>query len=365
MPSIERIDLTEAAAAQIITREQEGRLWDFLDARVRGRPLARGQDPGPRFNFTHVLYYLGGMLAIGAMSLFMTLGWESFGGWGIFFISLLYAGIAFKLAGRFEAHGHAIPMGIMAALIVVLVPLATWGLQHALGFWVDARHAQHYRQYHVFIDWRWITLELATLLAGVLMLYRYRAPFLLMPIAVTLWYMSMDLVLLLIPHDARPWGESEWLLRKWFSVAFGAVVVLVGLLVDLRSRFTKDYAFWLYLFRLLAFWGGLTSLGSAQLSGKLVYLAINVALILVGAVLLRRTFTVFGAVGLAIVLSDLSWRYFRDSWSFPIALTAIGIAIIYVGIWWNRNEQRIAAALRQRLPHDLRELIASRRLAAG
>lgn len=362
MPRIERSHLDEASAARIITREQADRLWAFLVERAAA-PAAR--DHGPRFTFTNVLYYLGGMLAIGAMSLFMTLGWEGFGGWGVFFIALLYIGVALLLARRFERQNLAIPMGIMAALAVVLVPLAVWGLQHALGFWADARQAEHYRQYHHVIDWRWVTLELATLLAGVLMLYRWQAPFLLMPVAATLWYMSMDLALLLLPPDAKPWSESEWLFRKWFSVAFGLVTVLIAFWVDLRSRHTKDYAFWLYLFGLLAFWGGLSALGSDRLAGKLVYLAINLGLVLIGAVLVRRAFTVFGAIGVAIVLADISWRYFKDSWLFPLSLTAIGLAIIYAGIWWSRNEARLARGLHARLPADLRELIASRRAILG
>lgn len=358
---VEREHLADAAAAGIITAEQSVRLWGFLLERVpkRARP-----EHGPRFTFTNVLYYLGGLLAIGAMSVFMTLGWETFGGWGIFFIALLYTGIALKLAGRFEAQGLAIPMGILATLVVVLVPLATWGLQHALGYWIDGAHAKAYREFHIFIDWRWTILEFATLFAGVLMLYRYRAPFLLMPVAVVLWYLSMDLVMLVLPPDLLPWSPSEWLLRKWFSLAFGLIVVLVAFWVDLRSRFSGDYAFWLYLFGLLAFWGGLTALGSGQLSGKFVYLASNLTLVLVGAVLVRRTFTVFGALGLAIALGDLSWHFFRSSWLFPLALTAIGVGVIFLGIWWSRNEAGLAARLRAVLPLDLRELIESRRAPA-
>ena len=95
-----------------------------------------------------------------------------------------------------------------------------------------------YRDYHVFIDWRWITLRLTTLAAAAVMLYRYKAPFLLMPVAVTLWYMSMDLVMLLLPPDV-PSSASAWLFRKWFSVAFGAAMVLFAFWVDLRSRLTR------------------------------------------------------------------------------------------------------------------------------
>ena len=356
MLKIEREHLALAARAGIIDTAQEAPLWQFLSERAQAQ-----RDAGPRFTFTNVLYYLGGMIAIGAMSVFMTLGWEAFGGWGILFIALLYMGVAFKLADRFEAQGLLIPMGIMAALIVTLVPLATWGLQHALGYWADGAHAQNYRQFHIFIDWRWTTLEFATLFAGALMLYRYKAPFLLMPVAVVLWYMSMDLVMLLLPPDVRPWSESEWLFRKWFAVTFGLILLLGAFWVDLRSRLTRDYAFWLYLFGLLTFWCGLTSLGSGALAGKLIYLVINLMLILAGAVLGRRTFTVFGALGVVTVLGDLSWGLFRNSWMFPLALTLIGLAIIYLGIWWSRKEAHLATRLRAVLPADLRELIESRR----
>lgn len=350
-----RLSQLDAAAARgLIDRAQVAPLWDFLAQQAAG-----AVDDRPRFTFTHVLYYLGGMLAIGAMSVFMTLGWTSFGGWGVFFIALLYAGVAWKLAQRFESQGLPIPMGIMATLIVVLVPLATWAVQHALGLWPPAG-AQSYRAYHAVIDWRWLTLELVTLAAGAALLYRWRAPFMLMPIAVTLWYMSMDLAMLILGADVTPWSDSAWTFRKWFSVAFGAAMVLFALLVDLRNRSTRDYAFWLYLFGLLTFWGGLTSLGSNALAGKLIYLAINLALVLTGAVLVRRAFTVFGAIGVAIVLGDLSWRYFKDSWLFPIALTLIGLAIVYAGIWWSRNEARLSHSLRGWLPEQVQGLLLRR-----
>jgi len=352
---IQRADLDAASQAGLLPAKSADALWQFLAARRAGDPDA------PRFDFTHVLYYLGGLLAIGAMSLFMTLGWEQFGGWGIFFIALLYASVAWKLAERFERMGLAVPSGIMAALIVVLVPLAVWGLQNAFGLWAEAEHIKGYRDYHVYIDWRWITLEFATLVAGALMLYRWRTPFLVMPIAVTLWYMSMDLaVFILAADDAYHWSEASWTFRKWFSLAFGLIMLLVAFWVELRSRSRKDYPFWLYLFGLMAFWGGLSSLGSGLLSGKLIYLAINLLLIGVGAVLVRRTFVVFGALGVAMVLGDLSHHYFRDSWLFPLALTAIGLGIVFAGVAWRKHEAQLTEQLRALLPSDLRGLIESR-----
>ena len=49
----------------LLSEQQADPLWKFLSE--------RGKDT-PSFRFTHVLYYLGGLIAMGAMSLFMTLG---------------------------------------------------------------------------------------------------------------------------------------------------------------------------------------------------------------------------------------------------------------------------------------------------
>ena len=119
---ITRKNLDDAVGENIITAEQADKLHAYLTS-VPGA--------GPAFNFTNVLYYLGGLIAIGAMTLFMNLGWESFGGWGIFFISLAYAGIGLKLTDKFRQSGHAVPAGICATFAVALTPLAIYGLQQA------------------------------------------------------------------------------------------------------------------------------------------------------------------------------------------------------------------------------------------
>ncbi|BCA95464.1 hypothetical protein TUM19329_18250 [Legionella antarctica] len=76
--NISRRMLYKAVDAKIITKEQANHLISF----VTNLP-----EQSPSFNLTNVLYYLGGLIAITAMSLFMTLGWEKYGGWGILVLS--------------------------------------------------------------------------------------------------------------------------------------------------------------------------------------------------------------------------------------------------------------------------------------
>jgi hypothetical protein len=347
MTGITRTELGGAVRAGIVSAEQADKLAAYLGAAV-----ATAEQP--RFTFVHVLYYLGGMIAIGAMTLFMTLGWNALGGWGGCLTAILYGVLALLLAHWFlEQKKLYIPAGIMATLAVVMVPLAIFGAQMALGYWPENKP---YRDFHVFIDWRWVLMELGTLAIGAILLWRYRFPFMLMPIAVTLWYMSMDVVPFLA-GDPEPYN---WQLRKIVSVYFGLAMTLLAFWVDLRSRASRDYAFWLYLFGVLTFWGGLTSMNSDSELGKLAYCGINVLMILIGAVLSRRVFAVFGGLGVALYLGHLSQKVFKDSLLFPFALSLIGLAIIGLGVLWQRREAQLSARLRGFLPAALRELIEAR-----
>ena len=339
---ISRQQLQQAAGDGIISADQAEVLYEYLK---------RQPGTGPVFNFTHILYYLGGFTAIGAMTLFMNLGWEKFGGWGILAISVAYAVVGLMLASRFEHTGHLVPAGICASFVVAITPLAIYGLQQGMGWWPDDTT---YREYHRYIRWHWIYLEFGTLIAGTVMAWRYRYPFLVMPIAVTLWYMSMDMT------DMLTGGAADLEFKAFVSLWFGLLTTLIAFWVDIRSRQTGDYAFWLYLFGVLALWCGLTMQQSDSELAKFIYCLINLGLIGIGAVLVRRVFVVFGALGCAGYLGHLASSIFQDSWLFPLALTTIGLGIIYLGILWQHHEAAITGRMQILLPQALRELLAAR-----
>jgi hypothetical protein len=352
--NIERRQLQAAVERGIVSQDQAAQLWALFEEQGKDRPA---------FTFTHVLYYLGGLIAIGGMTFYVTLAWERLHGAEIFFIAAAYAVVGVALTQYFlERMNLAIPAGLTGAFAVALTPLAVYGLQRWFGLW---EFKQPYRAYHTIIDGRWIFMELATLAAGAAMLWRFPLPFLVMPIAGTLWYMSMDLAPLLHaylypgvdPFAPLAWPNTLWRLRQLVSVAFGLVVIAVALLVDMRSDGRRDFAFWLYLAGVAAFWGGLSSMESGSEVGKAVYCAINVAMLFIGAVLSRRVFAVFGALGIAGYLGHLAYKVFPDTLLFPIVLTLIGLAVVLLGVLWQRHEQQIAQRLRAYLPASLRELV--------
>jgi len=334
--------LNAAVDENIITVEQADQLYRFLAAQT---------GDSATFSFTHVLYYLGGLLAIGAMTLFMNLGWESFGGAGIFFISLLYAGVGLKVTHYFSSKNLAIPAGICATFVVCLTPLAIYGLQQWLGVWPDN---SVYREFHSYIKWHWIYMELGTLAVGAIILWKYKYPFLVMPIAVVLWYMTMDIAAMITGDNL------SWELRLLISMYGGLLMIGLAFWVDIRSRFTADYAFWIYIFGVIAFWGGLTGQHSDDELSKFFYFCINLLMIGVGVLLIRRVFVIFGALGSCFYLGHLASDIFEDSFLFPIALTAIGLGIIFLGVFWQKHEKTITQKSRLFLPTPLRELLESK-----
>src|SRR5512139_2021569 len=107
--------IDEAVANGVLGEDQGRALWSFLSQR---------EQETPSFKPAHILYYLGGLTAIGAMTLFMTLGWERFGGGGLVLISSVYCVLALVLTEFFLSRRHlAIPAGITATLAIVMVPL--------------------------------------------------------------------------------------------------------------------------------------------------------------------------------------------------------------------------------------------------
>lgn len=354
-------DLTEAARDGVITESQAQALWQRWHYRVQPHSAAQreqgyGLKPvaaGPGFSFVNVLYYFGGLLAIGAMSLFMTLGFQQMGPMALLLLGVAYLWAALKVADHFKSRGLMVPAGLLATLAVFLVPLIVWSGQHLMGWWPPGG-SDSLASYHMRIDWRWLTLELATLAAGVVMLWRYRLPFMVMPLALTLWYLSMDVAnMLLLDH------RWEWEFMRDMSLVFGIGTVAVALWVDVRTRLSQsaewrqDFAFWLYIFGTTMFWCGLSLNDSGSELAKLGYCALNVALVLLGAAIGRRVFTVYGAFGVLLYLGHLSHQVFQDSFMFPFALTVLGLGLVALGVWWQRHEAAIAARLSAFVPCGL------------
>lgn len=328
-------DFLRAALSEGLTQQQAASLWRRLESQA----VPETKAPASKFDFVHLFYYFGAMMVIGAFGWFMTKAWDSFGGVGLALIAVSYA-VAFVLAGRslWEKQLRT-PGGLLIVLAVCMTPLAVFGLQNAIGWWPKDDPGS-YTNYHPLINGSWVVMELATVLVGWLAVRRWPFPFIVAPIAHALWFMSMDAAELMSRGDWSGWEQ-----RLVISALFGGVMIVVGYIIDLRGR-SDDFAFWFYLFGLMALWGSLSSMNSHSEFNAFLYGVLNLAFIVAAIVLQRRTFMVFGSLGVFGYLGHLTHKVFADSILFPFMLCLFGVAVMALGIWYQRHRRVIESRLR-------------------
>jgi len=89
---------------------------------------------------------------------------------------------------------------------------------------------------------------------------------------------------------------------------------------------------------------------------KFIYCLLNIGLLAFSLFIDRRIYAVFGSMGIAAYLGYLAGDVFKDMIVFSFALSAIGLAIIFAGLWLHKNSARMATRLSQLLPPLLQKL---------
>jgi hypothetical protein len=342
---LSKSDLDRAAKEGIVSAEQAEKLWAAL--------AARGDKPG--LSGVNVLYFFGAMLVFAALTLYVTLAWQMLSGTDFILIALvLGAGFAFFGRNLWFKRRMRVSGGVLVTLAVSMTPLFVYGLEKTLGIWPQGDPGD-YADYSVLVKGSWIFLEIGTVAVGLLALRFVHFPFITFPIAFSLWFLTMDLAALI------PGLENDYTSKALVTSLFGLVLILVSYLVDRRTR--EDYAFWGYLFGLLAFWGGLLFNLYDSSVGMFCYGAISAILILLSVFLQRRVFIVFGALGVAHYLGYLTWNVFEYSILFSFAVVAVGLGLIAVGVIYQRRREVMHNFIMSRIPPALKRLMPSERVA--
>jgi len=326
-------DLRQAVAEGVISDSDGQRLISWADERNIGLRTAAREMPETvkGFNLVTVAYYFGAMLMISACAWFLGDKWESLGSSGVLATTIGYFAAAVSLGAWLRGKKYIVGCGLLITVAVCLLPLITYCIEDILGLWPDASGAA-YKDYYPYVRGQWIAMELVTMLGALAALRYVRFGFLTAPLAFSLWFFSMDLAALILGRDALDWNENAWI-----SVVVGLVTIFVGYGLGRTLHApgepkSQDFAFWCYLFGLMAFWGGMTSMDSDSEINRFIYLLINLGLIGIALYLRRTVFLVFGAIGAHIYLGHLAYTVFKDSFLFPFALAGLGLSLILLTV---------------------------------
>lgn len=158
----------------------------------------------------HLLLYFGGLIAIGAVSR----RHHRLERAGRLASARIRAGrdVASLTRSRVDSLksiNSRLLQGTMAALLIArAVPMVLFAFRRVAGCWEGE---QSYRDYHYWINWRWSHDEIGTLTAGACVLWRFRLPFAMLPIAGDLVHERGFRCLL--AQGRRLVGRAGWHLR--------------------------------------------------------------------------------------------------------------------------------------------------------
>ena len=116
---IEKKDIDAAVRSGILNRVQAEELWQLWQEQ---------KEDEPRLSMSHLAYYLGVLLVMGAMGWFLTKAWLELSGLVLLCTAILYAFIflvgGLLLRGR---RGGRLPGGLAVTTAVCMTPLAVYG----------------------------------------------------------------------------------------------------------------------------------------------------------------------------------------------------------------------------------------------
>lgn len=330
--------LAAAVSLGIITAEQA--------AQIRALTPRRAPPPAAAPIGASVLAYgIGAITVLVAMGWFLADRWEYLGAGGVLAVVTTYGALFALVAVRMRREGFTLAEGVASLLTVAMVPLAVLALSELLPWFPQAPgsacNARAGAEEFQFTFWACrgleFTIELVTLAATVLAWRISRfSPFALIAGGIAMRFVFLAAAVIFGGENGV--ATIAWL---WMICASLAATTAYGL--DRRPTGEHDVARWLHL---------LAAFAAALTSGMLVNQFDGLRHLLLGSAFVAFAFSlrmrrgIWTLLGLAWFVSYLGWlaaEVFRETPVFPIILAALGIGVIVVTVWIQRNHNRLIA----------------------
>lgn len=293
----------------------------------------------PRWSSASALVYLGGgVVLVATLALLGILG-EDHGDWALVGYSVLATASALGLALALEQSGRAVAAGVLATVTVLFFAFFVGSFENAIGILdIDLDDYQPAA----------LLLEVLTIGAALVALQRFRAPLLVLPIAVTFWIAVADL------GSLGSWGDAGEVL----TVLVGIALIAVAVAVDRAGR--EPYGLWLHVVGGIAFGGGVLALIEGDLGWVLVGL-LSLAYVAASYLLGRSSYAVLGTIGILATTTYFTLDGFSllgeflpfgsgeisegglDPWQVALSFVVAGLVIVVLG----HVEDRVTALRRR------------------
>lgn len=329
---IDKRNLVQAVLEVGCSKSQAESIWKLLN---------QGKSLGRRFTLFNTFWYLGGLIILCSLALFLRKGYELYGATCLFSISLGYV-LTFYAVGIYlwKIKRKEVLGGIAFFLSLSFIPLVIYAFQVMLEWWSGNDPGQ-YVNFFELIHNGWLLMGVFTLIPTMITLRYFRFPLLTVIFYLALWLISQD-VLPFFMRFLNPGIQMESI-HTVINIVVGCSIILRAFLLDRKNK--KNDAFWGYLLGVSIFWIGISLADYNTEWGYFAYCSLNVLLVILGPLINRKIFVIFGIFGILTYLVELVFRHFSTSPAFPIILSVVGLAVIVIGILFQSYRKKLSLVL--------------------
>jgi hypothetical protein len=299
---------------------------------VRIQP-PRSEERLPRFDTPNILWFFGAIATASTSNAVVATVHSSDRGVWIFLVALVFMAIYAALAMLLRLSRWWVPGGLVAAVVVSLVPALGVGFEHLIGVLsqqVVLSSFNPFQNFHGSI----FSLGLATMVAGLVAFALVRFDFVLATVALA----TLATTQFFLPAVVtRPNADDH----AATVIATGAVLVMIGLLLDTRGK--RRAAFWWHVLGLGGVAAGLVYYVGSQHDAAAWAAMLATAIVVLGfaAPLGRATWGVYGTAGAYSPLVHYVASG-AGAWRLPLILVFINLAILFLGIFLHLYRRRLA-----------------------
>jgi hypothetical protein len=287
-----------------------------------------------------VLLGLGVLLVIGAHAWWSTKGYEAMGIGIVLALTLLWQAGFLAAAEWAKRAGYGLIESGFAAIVAFYTPLTIYSIERLLGARFDH---DDFADFYPWISGGWVFMELGAIAVAAALMYRYRRPFLTLPLTLFTGFLLMDATVRIVGADG--WDDESTI--KKVVLAGGIVLGLVAAALDYRGW--RRFAFWPHATSIWLVAWGLPLCTGAHTRSLFAVAALD---LVVGVWLARIVYLASGGIIGWIALSMSA-----HGAAFPFILMAGGLLFIVTAIWLARADSPLRSWLADRgLPAPQRDL---------
>jgi hypothetical protein len=318
---------------QFLVRATEDKV---IDQKTRDALLAYQDsmmETSARLTPGHIGMYGGVLTFMAAILTFFGMNIDTYGWGGVLTAVVIFGAVGLFFAEKGRKLGSTISAGLSSAISVIAVPVV-------IGILIIMSYEASGEMFGVFGSGEIKLLTSSAVVAGLLALWRYRAPFLLSIVALGIWFFMIEATFEIVTGPT--------------SMVVGIAMLLVALVWDIRNQtLEKDFPFWLYFVGSLALAASLTEHGVA-----LIFL-LGMLFMFAGSVLARKTLAAFGGIGVVYGIGYALMEVI-DTDGGLIVMAIVALIIAGLGFLWVNNHNAIASYLRSFLPESIQTALAKR-----